>query len=1275
MGSQAQARAFFALWWINFSWILRAIWAFLTLFFLFPAAGVARSVLTAGVNAASATFGLAALAFHAYLVFGDFLAGLLWLFLQFAFPLCWTLVNLVLGIDIPGIAATLFRYLWRILLFVAIFGTIVAVYTWWGNQNETQQFVDAAYCQIIPLQEPFCNLYNLLADFYETFIPAINTVLDITYDFLEMVFEGLVRLLFTGFSLLVRFFADPIGGSTACTDLNLFSSRQPFCVSSGTPLANNQCVIREFFCWWLDVFNFFLMDVFGGVLRLFFGNTVANFALQAIWGYVQGLGLAVDLAASVINPTALLPCNGASLSLNSTASEAKACFSDRTRCVLNRSLCFVLFWLRILWGSAEAFCEFIFAAFDVLFFGVFNGIGDLLKRLFTVLPVVIDILEDPIGFVTDVFNVLIVPFSNLLNATVNLLNVVRGQVLGIIYNPVGTIYNFPGVILGLVQSAPLGFAQAISSQISSLLGIQNLWNAINALRSVVNSLSSGGGLFGRRLLAVGTAGTKDWAVLPLIYGDELIQKGREATGYSHDEAMMMFAGYEIANNAIRRECGVSDYCADLLSSYEGVPNITDISQDNVLFDENLFCVNQYAKTRAACQTRSNQTTWPDYHIETGSTWLPDDDECKPVLERDMFAHLGEIEVEQEEHFDAAAWWWETYSTCATLYYTSFGIEYKRHINGSRADHTLEGDMYYYERPETFSTAQMSDPHFKHDMGVFIRLMILPHRNLPASPEDGVGYRLLRHAQHIRAWFVEYDRKTSIEHQAQRQKEAYADMYKSPTPIHTIGEYSMYADKVDKKGNIVPGLGTMIKPVHDRMGMFSWKTAFTSSFQNWRNETHQAEIRKNPVKMSLTTMAQWAGGMPRVHRTHTYRPWRHVSGASMGRRLLSLVPRDFNFNDIIRQAGAFIADFFIFIFSALSALLRILGLPGFEQVADAVDFIINVIATFDYATLLDTLFDFILSYISDLISSLDCSAPDWYDARDAPDAPWKCQCLLMLKLPPLLPRWPDFTQIVIPWGSPCKGDVGVCGWDGSFPALEIPGNLFEDVPFPLVDQLPCPAGYCDCAEIGFTDGFDILIYFVELISIETGVDVIGVLRSDELGLVVGLGLNILAVALYPFGLIFGFTSTLNDLIGVTSLRDVPYVGPVVFRFADFSELPNDAFYDFCIGWGYALALLPLLITVFLFIAFGYYLVETPALLLAFLNLLFRAFILPFGALVLADTERFKERWDDPVWVYEQEEGLYDNEFGAISYAPKGGSEVEALTVAETVFSADTDLYNR
>jgi hypothetical protein len=1238
MGSKAQAQTFFSILWVNLVWLGEFTWTALLLFFIYPVSGVGRAIVTSLAQGVTTTLSGASGFLTWIILFGDFLAGALWLFLRIITPLCWSIVFFVLGIDVPSLLANLFRYAWRLLIFGGIIGTVLAVFTWWGFQNETQQAIDTVYCQLIPLQEPFCNFYNLTADLYETLVPFVNLVLDIVYDFLQMVFQGLVRIVFTGFGLLVRLFGDPAQEAANCAAIDLFFSREPFCVSSGSPNASNQCVIREFYCWILDIFNFVIIDIIGGVLRLFAGNTVANFATNALIGRLEGAILQFDLAISVINPTYFLSCDMSFISLNSTVQQARTCYNDRNKCPQNRLLCYVLFWIRLLFGTFDALCDFVFNAIDVAFSSVFGPIGDNLKRFLRVLSTVIDIFEDPVGWFKEQFDIFIAPVINFLN---NLINIQARRITRIITDPRGTIQNLPGVILGIVQDNPTGFAQAIYSQLYNLLGIGGIRNALASLASAL----SGGGLFGRRRLLF----QLDDKVpkLPLIFDDKLLTLARETFGTQN--VLPILAAYEIEFKQFKPQCGASEKCIDLLDSYDHFPTNVTHNMLDISFDDTMFCIEQYIKTRIECQTGWNKTTWPDYHLQTGSTWLPEDDYCKPVLERDIFGHLDQLEREQAEHFDDHSWWWDDYASCAKLYGRSFVDEFRRHINGSKIDNTPEGDLYYFERPTTFLTKDMHDPEFRHDQSVAIRLSLLPHRLLPTYRNETVGYKVLRYAQHVRTWFVEYHQRMPAEHAIEQQREAFNMMYERPTTLHKIGEYSMYADKTDPDtGKVTPGLGSIIRPVHDKMAAFQWQKTFGEVLVNWGNTTHLKHIRENAVQVTLAGSLRVAGGIPTIHTSTKYRPWRHINTRPVTRALLQLTPRDFNFNEIIRNAGGFIANVFIVIFKTIAVILRAIGLPGLDTIAMLSEMLVEEIQNFDYAELLDRIVDFALSYIMDLIDSLDCSPPDWYDAQSNPNGPWKCQCLLQLKLPPLVPRWPDFTQITIPWGSPCRAEKGLCGWDGSFPGLEILTGTIDGIPIPIVNQVPCEAGYRDCSEIGFTDGFDILIWLVELVSNETGIDLIGFLRSDEIGIVVGLGLNVAAVALYPIGIFFGFTDTLNDLIGATSLRDLPYVGPVVFRFADFPVFPEGPFYNFCIGWGYALATLPLLITIALFISFGYYAVEATQILVTFFTLFFRAFTLPLAALVSSDTERFKERWDNPVWVYEENPDLYDNEFGAVDY---------------------------
>jgi len=1240
MGSRAQSQTFFTLWIHNFQWVLSLLFWVPIAFFIFPAAVVGKFIVSSLIAGISGTFAVVSFFVSWLFTLGDFAAGALWLFLRFSTPLCWSIFFFLTGLDVPAILANLFRFFWQLLIFFGIVGPVLAVFTWWGFQNETQQAIDAVYCQLVALQEPVCNFYNLAADLYETLAPAFNLVLDVLYDFLQAVFDGLLRFVGTLFGLIVRFAADPIGETQACSALGLVFSREPFCVSSGTPNAPNQCVLRELYCLGLDALNLIIVEIIGGVIRLFTGNTVANFAVNGLIGQLEGIILQFDLAISVINPSYFIGCDTSFIGLTSTVQQARMCYNDRNRCPQNRLLCYVLFWIRLVLGGFQAVCDFVFAAIDVALSGVFGPIGDLLKRFLRTLSTVIDILEDPVGWFEGQFTRLITPIKQFLEGLIsaNLRRITR-----IITDPRGTINNLVGVILGIVQDNPLDFAQAISSQMFNLLDIGGIRGLISGLQSAL----SGGGLFGRRRLLGEDEKAPD---LPLIYTEEIMEKAKALVGENDRLAHELLAAYEIEHGYLKRESGVSDKCFDLLKSYDGFPEDMSTEADDIMYDDAMWCVNQYANTRHYYQKEWNMTTWPDYHLQTGSTWLPEDDYCKPVLERDLFGHLQQLERDQAKHFDDHGWWWDEYAPCAKEYADSFMEEYRVYNNGSETDNIPEGVLYFFKRPTEFLTKNMADQEYREDKALAMRLALLPNRVLPTYRYETVGYKMLRYAQHVRVWFHEYHKNVPEEHAYQQQREAVNMMRRRPTTLHTIGEYSIYADKIDPKTNKTrPGLGSVFRPVHDKMADFNWAKTFGEVLVNWGNTTHLQQLRENAVQVSLAGTLRVAGGVPVIHTRAKYRPWRHVKTLPVARSLLQLTPRDFNLNEIIRNSGERIANFFIIVFKTIAIILKSIGLPGFETVAMLSEMVVEEIENFDYGALLDRIVDFALSYFNDIIDSLDCSPPDWYDARSNPDGPWKCQCLLQLKLPPLLPRWPDFTQITIPWGSPCRAEKKLCGWDGSFPGLDFPGNFFDDVPLPLVNQVPCEAGYRDCAELGFTDGFDILIWVVELISIETGIDMIGYLRSEEVGIIVSLGLNFAAAALYPLGWLFGFTDTLNDFIGATSLRELPYIGPIVFRFADFPTFPEGPFYSFCIGWGYALATLPLIITIALFISFGYYLFEVAGILLSFARLIYGTIRFPTGILSLADTERFKERWDDPVWVYEQNPDIYDDESGAVNYS--------------------------
>jgi len=55
--------------------------------------------------------------------------------------------------------------------------------------------------------------------------------------------------------------------------------------------------------------------------------------------------------------------------------------------------------------------------------------------------------------------------------------------------------------------------------------------------------------------------------------------------------------------------------------------------------------------------------------------------------------------------------------------------------------------------------------------------------------------------------------------------------------------------------------------------------------------------------------------------------------------------------------------------------------------------------------------------------MDIGVNNWFDPLFNPNGDWKLTCLLQLKLPPRLPRLPDFVNPApipdnIPWNIPC-----------------------------------------------------------------------------------------------------------------------------------------------------------------------------------------------------------------------------------------------------------------
>jgi hypothetical protein len=293
-------------------------------------------------------------------------------------------------------------------------------------------------------------------------------------------------------------------------------------------------------------------------------------------------------------------------------------------------------------------------------------------------------------------------------------------------------------------------------------------------------------------------------------------------------------------------------------------------------------------------------------------------------------------------------------------------------------------------------------------------------------------------------------------------------------------------------------------------------------------------------------------------------------------------RTWNFtDDVLRPIVDGIRRFFSTLLFLLARLLRGIGLTVYS---DAIEGLIEFMRTYELQTALQIFLDLILNTLDTYLNLFNCD----YNVVDNPNADWTIGCVARLQFPPVLPTLPDGVEnFRIPYGSPC-GNLQTCAFTNPVPNT---GSFLDDIfgaAVVVATDGPCRSEYQSCSTLGFTDGFDVLIYIIELSSIETGVDVIGFFRSRLFSTLVSITVNFIGITLSPLAMIIDDGGLLADLAATPDLRGLPFFGEIFFRFENNGIFPRSEFHDFCVGWGYGLTFVPgvillaLLIILFLFL---------------------------------------------------------------------------------------------
>lgn len=555
----------------------------------------------------------------------------------------------VIGFDIAELARTVTRVLCAFFLFILLIGSVVGALTWFPEQNAFQQVIDRAYCQLYPYVEPIAALYNFVIDFYNSISTTLNLIGKILFEFLSEVFLDFLELFGRGALIILRFLGAIFSGDatplTGCFGTGF--ALRPYCL----PTAENEflqpdaCIVNELICWLGDVGRFIIIDVIGNLLRVFFPDNIVDYLVNIVFAAAESILAIIDIFAGIgasaaggNNPFATCS-NSLPISPGSAAASARACFNDRSICPIQRLICLYFYWFQIFFGSVQQFFLEIFPELinlvTVPFFGF--PLGDVLIEFFGIVQTVISIIAE---------------FSDLVNAAIGAFigplleqfEFLYDLVFDIIDDPLGTISDLPGKLLsGSSLGTAIRRVQAIARTALSLVNgvipvVNSLESAVNTLRSIVDGITSGGGLFDA------APGAAD-AYVPLNFTAEWAAQVEDYSGLFGLVTHETLALLEIYTNTLHLECDLDPRTVSALTAeYHAMPDLDGFPA--TITPETLAAL-QYVLARRQCAENTTTLGSPYYHLQTLSPRLPEDDPCyRPltygVLEDPGFATSDEF---------------------------------------------------------------------------------------------------------------------------------------------------------------------------------------------------------------------------------------------------------------------------------------------------------------------------------------------------------------------------------------------------------------------------------------------------------------------------------------------------------------------------------------------------------------------------------------------------------------------------------------------------------
>lgn len=1065
------------------------------------------------------------------------------------------------GVDIAEVYSSVVRITGVIMLILLIVGPIVGPWTWTYRQNETLQALDKMHCLTVPAGKVFSDSWNDAVDFYESLQPELNIFLDIVFDFASVLFDQAKLFLFDLVDIIASMFTKDsslIGCASAA--FNVAAVKQPLCIASN-------CVIRRLMCWVERVYQFVLFDVLAALLRPIAGTQVVSIIVYFVEGARNTLILIYHAVMIVLTPSIDAGCTNRSTSVSRTLltilrdpyPTAYNNFVDPNRCLQTRGVSCLRFWILMTIGG-----NFFPPIRDLLYAFVENTLGtgfkNAIQTFFSVIETVISALTNLGSYIT--------------NIVVNFVTSALGPIADQLKN---------------LQSA----VDAINSTLSYLRRLIRRFTIEGDTGVYLTAyLARGWDARVRANLDLSSSSSSSSARRGSPFADWISDEEAEPVAIEYEVplviAKQLIPFIEMSGGGLHPLAQLTDDCRAILQSETGLdPRIlAHLMTDEPLLgaefarDEFWYCAVQYVRSRAFVPYNAF-LSWPESHVYLGQTWLDRSEPCKNVIERDVLAYILPFGQANANASDYDPWFVSVFAPCVDRYLAAFP-------RGGRFDFiwpagTAPAYASGYRAPVEY--ARHTVVLRTNERGLTTAYMALSRklalvgvawqRTLAESP-----FAQLDLAS------VQQDTASSQLSDWQPVDEARWPEYQ-PRAVQTAnntdhGEYWRQTSRT--RCHIAHALETIGWTQGSAFGLSAGHGL--GVLQHVINPDHAARLdaclarHEAPVEqqesshdaMSRTTnTSEWnlssrggSGdeGSARVSSERT--------GMYAGRQMHAIGTRRFDWNPPVRTLGSKLFGVMRGVLRAAYLLFNRLSLTTFAR---GIDSFLGVLDEFDYVTVLGDLVQYLgVDLIPSIWDELACKGPKYYDARTHPNRPWTRYCLLRAKLWPIgvLYRAPAaYEDTIIPHGVPCKAPLDKCRYAspllGSvFTTLRVPtaASVFASL-LPTPVSLPC-AEYEHTSAIGFTDHWDVAAYVLEEQSLEAGVDVMRQLRTGTTGAAILFGGKIVAyIAWLPLYLV-GEASYAEHVIAADALKDVRYVGEVLFRFENNGVFPRSTFHEAAVG---------------------------------------------------------------------------------------------------------------